>query len=107
MDTVELEHEWTRERQTVSVHRITASKVTIRFPIIGSCLYELDVASNTVRAMAPATRRKHPFCLWRAADISAVRRAVWIHFHPNESAVKKSIERHNETMPLAKRENVT
>jgi len=103
MESIELEHEWTHERQIVRVERITVQKIVVRFPIVGSSNYELDLKTNTMRAVSAATRRKHPFCLWRAAEIEMVRRAVWIHLHPDDNEVKKSYQRHVESMPRAKK----
>lgn len=104
MISVDIEHEYTKERATVEVTAIYQNTIHVRFiGIVGACVYELNLKMNTMRATSVAVRRKHPHCVWHAADIEAVRRMVWMHHHPDDAAVKKSMERHVATMPGQKR----
>lgn len=81
---VEVMHEWSKERVTLPVETVEPFIISVRWGMAG--IYELDIRTNRMRARNPATRRKHPHCLWSAVDIESVRRAHWHHLNPGKAA---------------------
>jgi hypothetical protein len=99
--SVVIEHAWTRERVTLPVVSVdSATSITVRWAL-QSC-YRLDLAKNTMHVVSSKARAKQPFCLWRAADIEAVRREVKDFLDPEKPERLESFVRHRETMPYQK-----
>lgn len=98
MRTIEVEHEWSKERKTLSVERIdNENQITVRWPLQG--LYHIDLRTNTMKAYSALARSKSPICLWRAVDIDAVRRDVKQYLTHN---ITEAFNRHVVTMPFQK-----
>lgn len=79
---IQVEHLWTKERATLPVESVDEYIISFRWGMAG--IYELDIRSNRIRARNPASRRKHPHCMWIAVDIEKVRRGHWEHRHPGK-----------------------
>lgn len=98
--TVEVEHEWTKERRTLDVETIVSPwRILVRWPLQG--LYVLDLDTNTMRASSTSARNKNPFCLWRVADIEALRKEVLALAEPDktETQLDELMHRHWQSMP--------
>jgi len=87
-------HEWTKEQRTLEVTYYNDKVIHFYWPIAGT--YELNLKTNTVKARSPQARRKHPFCLWRAFDIEAVRRQICVLLNPNHADVDIAYQKHQE-----------
>lgn len=91
---VELVHPWTKDRITLDVEYYDAKKVSVRWSIAGT--YDLCLKTNTMKARSPQARRKHPHCLWIAADIDLVRRQVWELLNPDHKERDDAYNRHQD-----------
>lgn len=96
---IELEHTGTKERVRMPVVGITRLVVSVRWNYSG--IYDLTLSTNTLRASSVAARRKHPFCLWVAVDIKAIRNAVKVHLDKQDikGIVRAETVTHNASMP--------
>lgn len=100
---VEVQHEWSKERVTLDVDAIiSVTRIIVRWPLQGA--YEVNLSSNTMRALSAKARGKSPYCLWRLVNVEAVKEEVKQALKlktPNE-VLQRLMTRHWETMPKGK-----
>lgn len=89
---VEIVHIGTRETKVVEVEFYNDKIVSIRWPLAG--VYDIDLKTNTMKARSPQARRKHPHCLWSAADVVALRRKVWELLNPDHKEREAAYQAH-------------
>ena len=100
MFTVKLIHTWTKETREFEVSLVTPDYITINWGQSGA--YVLNLKSNALTAHSAAARRKNPYALWSAVDITAVRLQVIAHIEERKHRINThdAMKVHAATMPV-------
>ncbi len=97
MKEVVLYHQFTQERVTLPVEQIRKHIVSFRWGMSG--IYDLFLIDNKVVARSIGSRRKNPYCLWKAVDIIAVRQEVYTFLDKERKEENARYAAHQASMP--------
>jgi len=94
---VVLYHPFTQERVTLPIEQIRPKFVSVRWSMSG--VYDLFLAENKLVSRSVSSRRKNPYCLWKAVDIIQVRKDVIKFLNTEREAQNASYAAHVASMP--------
>ena len=104
VSTAEVLHTWTKERKALPVELITKRAVYVRWGMAG--VYEICLKTGVMRPRDDAAKRKKQPCLWKAADIEALRHMVNTHFAgvDEKKEVRARMATHSASMSHSERQ---